>query len=122
GSTRCRIENVMGCFMNVLPIRTQIGDGETGQALIAKVRATVLEAQSHQDCPFEKIVEAVNPERRQNQNPLYNVALLLQNFPEQLFKVENLKVLPMHIEVDAAQLDLRFEAEFNGQDLSLLCE
>jgi amino acid adenylation domain-containing protein/FkbH-like protein len=122
GRTRREVENVIGCFMNFLPIRTQISSDDTGHALIAKVRATVLEAQGHQDCPFEKIVEAVNPERRLNQNPLYNVALLLQNFPEQLFKHKNLEVIPMHPDVEAAQLDLRFEAEFNGSNLSLLCE
>jgi amino acid adenylation domain-containing protein/FkbH-like protein len=122
GRTRREVENVIGCFMNFLPIRTQIGGDETGHGLLAKVRAVVLEAQGHQDCPFEKIVEAVNPERRLNQNPLYNVALLLQNFPEQLFKGEQLEVAPMRADVEAAQLDLRFEAEFNGQNLSLVCE
>jgi amino acid adenylation domain-containing protein/FkbH-like protein len=122
GRTRREVENVIGCFMNFLPIRAQIGAEESGHGLIAKVRATVLEAQSHQDCPFEKIVEAVNPERRLNQNPLYNVALLLQNFPEQLFKDKNLEVSPMLVDVEAAQLDLRFEAELNGQNLSLTCE
>ena len=122
GRTRREVENVIGCFMNFLPIRTQIGGEDTAHGLIAKVRSTVLEAQSHQDCPFEKIVEAVNPERRLNQNPLYNVALLLQNFPEQLFKDKNLEVSPMLVDVEAAQLDLRFEAELNGQNLSLACE
>jgi amino acid adenylation domain-containing protein/FkbH-like protein len=122
GRTRREVENVIGCFMNFLPIRTQIDSDDTGQALIAKVRSTVLEAQAHQDCPFEKIVEAVNPERQLNKNPLYNVALLLQNFPEQLFKDKSIKVAQMPVDVEAAQLDLRFEAEFSGQNLSLLCE
>ena len=122
GRTRREVENVIGCFMNFLPIRTQISPDDTAQGLLAKVRATVLEAQGHQDCPFEKIVEAVNPERKLNQNPLYNVALLLQNFPEQLFANKNLEVTPMLVGAEAAQLDLRFEAEFSGQNLSLLCE
>ena len=122
GRTRREVENVIGCFMNFLPIRTRIRDGDTAQGLIARVRSVVLDAQGHQDCPFEKIVEAVNPERRMNQNPLYNVALLLQNFPEQLFKAKDLEVSPMPADVEAAQLDLRFEAEFNGENLSLLCE
>jgi amino acid adenylation domain-containing protein/FkbH-like protein len=122
GRTRREVENVIGCFMNFLPIRTQISSDDTAQGLLAKVRSTVLEAQAHQDCPFEKIVEAINPERRLNQNPLYNIALLLQNFPEQLFKDKNLEVTPMGVDVEAAQLDLRFEAEFSGQNLSIACE
>jgi amino acid adenylation domain-containing protein/FkbH-like protein len=122
GRTRREVENVIGCFMNFLPIRTQLSADDTAQAVIAKVRSAVLEAQGHQDCPFEKIVEAVNPERRPNQNPLYNVALLLQNFPEQLFEDKNLEVTPMLPDVEAAQLDLRFEAEFSGDNLSIACE
>ncbi|HWD93513.1 MAG TPA: amino acid adenylation domain-containing protein [Verrucomicrobiae bacterium] len=122
GRTRREVENVIGCFMNFLPIRAQINPDDTGHKLLARVRSTVLEAQGHQDCPFEKIVEAVNPERRLNQNPLYNVALLLQNFPEQLFADKSLEVTPMPVDVQAAQLDLRFEAEFSGQNLSLVCE
>ena len=122
GRTRRELEHVIGCFMNFLPIRTQLNSNETAQALLAKVKSTILEAQAHQDCPFEKIVEAVNPERRQNQNPLYNVALLLQNFPEQFFTHKDLEVTLMHPDVEAAQLDLRFEAEFKGQQLLIVCE
>jgi amino acid adenylation domain-containing protein/FkbH-like protein len=122
GRTRHEVENVIGCFMNFLPIRTRISSDDTARTLLAKVRTTVLEAQGHQDCPFEKIVETVNPERRLNQNPLYNTALLLQNFPEQLFKDNELQVTPLLADVGAAQLDLRFEAEFRSQNLSLLCE
>ncbi|HLX71795.1 MAG TPA: HAD-IIIC family phosphatase, partial [Verrucomicrobiae bacterium] len=122
GRTRREVENVIGCFMNFLPIRAKMSDEDTGQTLLAKVKSTVLEAQAHQDCPFEKMVEAVNPERRLNQNPLYNVALLLQNFPEQLFRHKDLEVTSLHPDLEAAQLDLRFEAEFIGQKLTLVCE
>ena len=114
GRTRREVESVIGCFMNFLPIRTQLRAEDSGRELLAKVRTAVLEAQGHQDCPFEKIVEAVNPQRRLNQNPLYNVALLLQNFPEQLFNADNIAITPMSVDVEAAQLDLRFEAELNG--------
>jgi len=122
GRTRREVENVIGCFMNFLPIRVQVRAEDSGRELLAKVRTAVLEAQGHQDCPFEKIVEAVNPQRKLNQNPLYNVAFLLQNFPEQLFKADNIAITPMPVDVQAAQLDLRFEAELNGGGLSLVCE
>jgi amino acid adenylation domain-containing protein/FkbH-like protein len=122
GRTRREVENVIGCFMNFLPIRTEVSDDETGETLLAKIKSTVLEAQAHQDCPFEKIVEAVNPDRQLNQNPLYNVALLLQNFPDQLFEHKDLEVTALHPDLEAAQLDLRFEAEFSGQKLALVCE
>jgi FkbH-like protein len=122
GRTRREMENVIGCFMNFLPIRTRVAGTETGQELLGRIRTAVLEAQSHQDCPFEKIVEGVNPERRLNRNPLYNVALLLQNFPTEMFRSRTLQVSPIPIELHAALLDLRFEAEVTDRGLSLVCE
>ena len=70
GRTSREVENVIGCFMNFLPIRTQLDDSDTARGLLAKVKSAVLEAQGHQDCPFEKIVETVNPERQLNKNPI----------------------------------------------------
>jgi amino acid adenylation domain-containing protein/FkbH-like protein len=122
GRNRREMENVIGCFMNFLPIRTKIVGDETGQEILAKVKTMVLEAQAHQDCPFEKIVEVVNPERRKNKNPLYNVALLLQNFPAQMFKGKDLQTTQIPVDLHAALLDLRFEAELNAHGLSVGCE
>ncbi|HLP78276.1 MAG TPA: HAD-IIIC family phosphatase, partial [Candidatus Paceibacterota bacterium] len=122
GRNRREMESVIGCFMNFLPIRTTISGEESSQELLAKAKSAVLEAQEHQDCPFEKIVEAVNPERRQNQNPLYNVALLLQNFPTQIFRSQFLEATSLPVDLEAALLDLRFEAEWTDTGLSLACE
>ena len=57
---------------------------------------------------IEKIVEAVNPERRLNRNPLYNVALLLQNFPTEIFRSTTLQAEPVNVEMRTPLLDLRF--------------
>jgi len=95
GRNRREFENILGCFMNFLPIRLRIAGVQTCEQLLDNVRASVLEAQAHQDCPFEKIVEALNPERTLNQNPLYNVGLLLQNFPAQLFPSDTLPSYPI---------------------------
>jgi amino acid adenylation domain-containing protein/FkbH-like protein len=116
------IENVIGCFMNFLPIRVRLNGMETGGEVLRNVRGTVLEAQSHQDCPFEKIVEAINPERRSNQNPLYNVGLLVQNFPAQIFRTGSIESSPIAIDLEAALLDLRFEAEQTASGYVLSCE
>jgi amino acid adenylation domain-containing protein/FkbH-like protein len=122
GRNRRELESVIGCFMNFLPLRIPIQGTETGREILAAVRTTAVEAQNHQDCPFEKIVEAINPERKLNQNPLYNVALLFQNFPLDFFTDGPLRATPFPAFLDAALLDLRFEAEQTAQGLSLLCE
>ncbi|HEV2395159.1 MAG TPA: amino acid adenylation domain-containing protein [Verrucomicrobiae bacterium] len=122
GRTRRELEDIIGCFMNFLPLRAQIQGGETAEEILARARETALEAQAHQDCPFEKIVEAVNPQRGLNRNPLYNVGLLVQNFPNQLFPSEKLEAASLPVELDAALLDLRFEAEHTPVGLCLHCE
>jgi len=122
GRNRREIENVIGCFMNFLPLRLTLSPEQTGEEMLAAVRATVLEGQSHEDCPFEKMVEAINPERRLNQNPLYNVGLLFQNFPIEVFRGESLQSESFPIAMEEALLDLRFEAEQTEDRLSLSCE
>jgi FkbH-like protein len=122
GRNRRELENIIGCFMNFLPLRIPIQDTETGREMLATVRSAAVEAQNHQDCPFEKIVEAINPDRKLNQNPLYNVALLFQNFALDFFADGPLRAAPFPAFLDAALLDLRFEAEQTPHGLSLLCE
>src|SRR5438874_425535 len=85
GRNSREIENLIGCFINFLPLRIHAPENATGRDILHRVRSTVTEAQDHQDCPFEKIVEQINPERKLNQNPLYNVALLLQDYTQNYF-------------------------------------
>jgi amino acid adenylation domain-containing protein/FkbH-like protein len=122
GRTRRELENIIGCFMNFLPLRAQVTDERTAAEILTAVRTAVLVGQSHQDCPFEKIVEAINPQRQRDQNPLYNVGLLLQNFPANLFETQKLQATSVSICLEAALLDLRFEIEQAGDGLSLTCE
>jgi amino acid adenylation domain-containing protein/FkbH-like protein len=122
GRNRREFEDVLGCFMNFLPLRLRVGDRDTGREILRQARQVVLEAQAHQECPFEKIVETINPQRKQDQNPLYNIGLLLQNFPDQLFPARGLSVQKLLVASQMPLLDLRFEAEEAGQELSLSCE
>ncbi len=122
GRTRQEIENLIGCFMNFMPVRSKVADAVAGREFLRQVKAAILEAQAHQDCPFEKIVEILNPERRLAQNPLYNVAFLMQNFPATTLESEGLKATPVPVDLEAALLDLRFIAEESPAGLSLACE
>lgn len=122
GRNRREVENLIGCFMNFVPIRSKIAEEMTGREFLEQVKATILDAHAHQDCPFEKMVEAVNPERRLAQNPLYNVAFLMQNFPVGDFNAKGLKAKPLPVDLQAALLDLRFIAEEAGDVISFACE
>jgi amino acid adenylation domain-containing protein/FkbH-like protein len=122
GRNRCEIEALIGCFMNFLPMRARLNEVPTAHEALRRICKTVLDGQAHQDCPFERMVEAMNPERRQNENPLYNVAFLYQNFPPSLFESSAIKGLPVQVSAGAALLDLRFEAEPQDGGLRLSCE
>ncbi len=122
GRNRRELENMVGCFMNFLPLRIKLSPGQGSRQLQQDIRRTVLEAQSHQDCPFERIVEAINPERRLTQNPIYNVGLLLQNFPSAVLNSAGLKARPLPVDLQAAVLDLRFVAEETAQGMTISCD
>jgi amino acid adenylation domain-containing protein len=120
GRTRRDFENLIGCFMNFLPLRMRLEPGEDCSTLLPKVRRTVLDAQSHQECPFEKVVAALNPDRAPHRNPLYNVGLLWQQFPvEQSPRRNGLQLVPLEIMARTNLLDLRLEAEQRGAKLNI---
>jgi FkbH-like protein len=120
---RAVLEDLIGCFINFLPLRVRRAGGASWRDLLAALRTTVLDAFAHQECPFEKIVEAVNPDRRQaGTNPLYNVALLLQSFPRQWRFAPGLEATFFAQETGTALLDLRLIAEETESGLRLELE
>ncbi len=122
GRSRREIENLIGCFMNFLPLRTTLTGDESALEVLQQVKETVIEAHARQECPFEKIVEAVKPARRGNQNPLYNVGFLLQNFPRGILSGETLQGSFVPVDTETALLHLRFVGEATGSGLALSCE
>ncbi len=75
---RPELEGLIGLFLNTLVLRTEVTNDLTFRALLARVRATTLEAYEHQDLPFEKLVEELQPDRNLNVNPLFQVLFVLQ--------------------------------------------
>jgi amino acid adenylation domain-containing protein/FkbH-like protein len=122
GRNRREIEGLIGCFMNFIPLRVKIDESKTALDALRGVRTEVIESQTHQDCPFERIVESMKVERRPGRNPLYNVALLFQNNPTVPQLGGGLECSPIDVQVDAALLDLRFEANEIESGIALTCE
>jgi FkbH-like protein len=122
GRNRAEIEPLIGCFMNFLPLRSRLEGRQRGQQLLKQVGNTVLEAYAHQDCPFEKVVEALNPDRQLSPNPLYNVGLLLQNFPRPAFFHDTIEVRELPLARESSLLDLRFEVYESLEKILIDCE
>ena len=115
-------EKLIGGFMNFLALRQKVHGDESVQALLGNSKQTTLEAFSNQDCPFEKVVEAVNPERAAGPNPLYNVQLQVQNFPAFAFRAGRIEARFLPLDVQVAFLDLRFVITESEGNITLECE
>jgi amino acid adenylation domain-containing protein len=77
---RTEIESLIGFFVNVLVLRTELTNELSFKELLARVKSTALEAYQ-QDLPFEKLVEELQPKRDLSYNPLFQVMFVLQNVP-----------------------------------------
>ncbi len=106
GRTQPEVEQLFGCFLNTLVLRTKL-DGElTVQELVQRVREGTLAAYDHQEYPFEKLVELLQPERDLGRNPFFQVLFTLQNMPLVPFELRGLHWTPLKIETHTAKFAL----------------
>jgi amino acid adenylation domain-containing protein len=106
GRNRTETEDLIGFFVNSLPLRTDLSGDPTFRELLSRVRETALGAYDHQDLPFEKIVEELQPERSLGHSPIFQVMFVLQNQPQAGFALSGLKITPVNRESDSAKFDL----------------
>ena len=105
GRNRGETEGTVGFFINQLALRCRIGgDPEFRQAL-ARVRETTLAAYAHQDLPFDKLVETVNPERSRAYPPIFQAKVNLHNLPAADLALEDLAISPLSTPRVTSQID-----------------
>ncbi|MCI0558072.1 MAG: condensation domain-containing protein, partial [Nitrososphaera sp.] len=103
---RTEIEGLIGFFVNTLVLRTNLSGNLTFRELLARVRQVCLAAYAHQDLPFEKLVEILQPERDMSHTPLFQVMLVLQNAPMPPFKLPGLTLSLLDMDSGTAKTDL----------------
>ncbi|MBG1267392.1 non-ribosomal peptide synthetase/type I polyketide synthase [Nostoc sp. WHI] len=105
------IEGLIGFFVNTLVFRTDVSGNPSFRELLNRVREVALGAYSHQDLPFELLVEALQPERNLSYTPLFQVAFVLQNAPMSEIELPGLTLSSLTPDNKTAKFDLTLTLE-----------
>lgn len=111
GRNRTEIEGLIGFFVNTLVLRTNLSGNPSFQELLERIRSVTLDAFEHQDLPFEKLVEELNPERSLSYNSLFQVMFVLQNASKQGGQLLGLIETPVELEATTSKFDLTLSIE-----------
>jgi amino acid adenylation domain-containing protein/non-ribosomal peptide synthase protein (TIGR01720 family) len=118
GRTRAAVENVIGFFVNLLALRTRFADDPSFREALGRARESVLEGHAHQDLPFEKLVDALQPERSPAATPLFQVLFALQVPAREALRLGGLDAARMDGAGQAAKFDLSLEMVDDGERLA----
>jgi len=106
GRTRPELEPLLGCFLNTLALRSDTGGNPEFRAYLRQVKELTLDAFSHQEIPFEKVVDEVKPERDTSHSPIFQVMFVLQNTPRKALHLPQVTLEPMVVPVATSQFEL----------------
>ena len=117
GRGRTELEELIGFFANTLVMRSDLSGNPSFRELLARVRETALGAYTHQDLPFEKLVEELAPARDLSRNPLFQVVLALQNLPNEPLALGALEVEQLPTQGFGSKFDLMLTLRETAQGL-----
>ncbi|MFI9379909.1 non-ribosomal peptide synthase/polyketide synthase [Kutzneria sp. NPDC052558] len=117
GRDNPQLERVVGMFVNTVVLRSHVDGRRTFRELAAAVKDTVLAAFAHQDVPFERVVDAVQPERDTSRSPLFQAMVTLQNSGAKLPAFDGLVAEELSLPMTTASFDLTFEFAHDGPRL-----
>ena len=116
---RAEIAGLIGFFVNTLVLRVQLARGDSLASLLARVRDHALDAFAYQDLPFERLVEALQPERSMSHTPLFQAMLVLQNAPAGQIALPGVSLEPIEVAAEVAKFDLTLSV--TQADDGLIC-
>lgn len=104
-------ENLIGFFVNILVLRTDLSGNPTFRQLLHRVQEVALQAYAHPDVPFEKLVEEIRTERDLSRTPLFQAMFVLQNAPMPAIELGHLKLSTMEVSTGTSKYDLTFSVQ-----------
>nr|MBA2472791.1 amino acid adenylation domain-containing protein [Pseudonocardiales bacterium] len=122
GRNRRELENLVGFFVNTVVLRSKVDRARTFNEFLAEVRETVLEAFAHDEVPFDRLVEALQPERDPSRTPLVQAMVVLQNAIVRPREADGLRIAEHDLPRPAARFDLVVEFLPRDDSLSLVVE
>jgi amino acid adenylation domain-containing protein len=117
GRTRVEAEGLVGFFVNTLVLRTDLHGNPSFRELLKRVKEVALGAYSHQDVPFEKLVEELQPERTLSHTPLFQVMFLVQQSARTALQLSGLQLNWLEVEAGTANFDLSLGIFEKGDEL-----
>ena len=113
---QCEIEDLIGAFLNTLVLRSKISDDKSFRQLLRSVRETCLDAYTHQELPFEKLVEELCPVRDPQYTPIFQVVFALQNSPPSSQDASQWTVQGMAMQDRSGPFDFNLNMEDRGHE------
>ena len=115
GRNHLATEGLIGLFVNTLVLRTSLSGDPSFRELLDRIREVTLGAYAHQDLPFEKLVEELEPERDMSRSPLFQVVFALHNTTEETLELPGLDAREVGVGDDTAKFDMTIGlTEFDG--------
>ncbi|MBO1542243.1 condensation domain-containing protein, partial [Pseudomonas sp. OA65] len=112
-------EALIGFFVNTLALRIDVQAHSRVDQLLEQIKASTLDAYSHQDLPFEQVVEALQPERSLGHSPLFQAMLVLGNTPrDQVLELPGLSLTPLPQPTGTTQFDVSLSLNDDGDCIS----
>ncbi|MFY0629130.1 MAG: amino acid adenylation domain-containing protein [Flavobacteriaceae bacterium] len=111
-------QETVGMFLNTLPLVTEVSSEQSFEEYLLQVKSAGEKLVTHQDLPFDKLIDELNPERSLAYSPLFQVLFVFQNIP-QMYEMEGLKISPVKSDYNVSKYDLDLWIEEVGEEIFL---
>ena len=113
------LAKLIGCFVNIVVVRTDLSGSPCFQDVLRRVREVALDAYAHQELPFELLLKRLQPERSRSHAPLFQILFVMQNGPKQVIRLAGLEIEELEFDSGLAKFDITLEVV--EQDSGLHC-